>query len=377
MIKLKINKQWINFTTLEWSGTDTQASRQVTFSIPHHPFDKTFDAVSIKLGDLVYLYNDKKLLYIGTITTREKTGEVGETSYTSMDFMVHLLRSSGTYKFKEKTPEGIVKKVCGDVKISVDNLAKTKTNIPKILFVDQPLYDIIVKAYRKARAKTKKNYMPVMSGKKLSVIEKGKSCGVTLNKEEDITAISYSDTTDNMVNLVKIYDDKHKNLGKVESKTNTSKYGIFQSTYTKEKGVNAKDEAKSMLVGITKEYSIEAIGNIKAVSGKTIKVKDGLYNGTFHITSDTHTFSNGVHTMSLSLSRKSTSESGAKTTTEKPAVTNASKCYYIESGSVFHSSKSCSACKGTAKTTTVEQVKRIKNKNGKRKYKACSKCWRS
>ena len=72
MIKLYWNKVQLNFEKVEWSGTDTQASRQITFSIPVNPYDKGFKNASIKLGDIVTLYSDKEKLFIGVITSKRK-----------------------------------------------------------------------------------------------------------------------------------------------------------------------------------------------------------------------------------------------------------------------------------------------------------------
>ena len=195
----------------------------------------------------------------------------------------------------------------------------------------------------------------------------------------------------------------------VEKKKLTQKYGIYQSTYTKEDGVNAKKEAEALMVGITKEASVEAIGNIRAVSGRSIVIYDkatGL-NGKFYITSDTHTFENGVHTMQLELVWQNIMESGAdesadssekkstdtstgssnnrktKASTEdnKKTYDEGAVAYYLENGTVFHSNPACASLKGaTPLKTTVSGVLKILNKKGKNKgkpkYRKCTKCWR-
>lgn len=385
------SKADLKFSSLEWSGTDTQVSREVNFSLPYNPYDKDFFSANIKLGDLIYFYVNGKKKFTGTITSREAKAEIGTVSYTAKDFMQHLLRSNTTIKIKNMTPEAATKKVCSQVGIKTSNLARTKISISKMLFSDQPIYDIIVALYRKAKKTTHKKYMPVMNGRNVSVVIKGTSSGVTLIQGKNITSATYQDTTDNVVDRVLIFNDKYKKLGKVEDKSDISKYGVYQSVYTKEKGVNAKKAAEALLTGVTKEASIEALGDIAAVSGKSIKIqnKAAKLTGTFYITSDSHKFENGTHTMSLNLSYVNTMEEGADTEStkkskkksskqNKPKLTNASKAYYFESGTVFHSSKGCSACKN-AKTavheSTVAKVKKMKNRNGKRKYKACSKCW--
>lgn len=383
MVKLRWKNKWVQYERIEWSGTENQCSRQISFTLPSNPYDKEFQNVSIKLGDPIYLYNDKKKIFVGTVTSRTKRAEIGTGDYTSMDFMHYLLRSNATYKFKNTTPEKITKKACEDVGVKTKSLAKTNTYIEKMFFEDQCIYDIMIRAYRSAKHATGKKYMPVMDETKVSVIEKGKSSGVVLEQGVDIISASYSDTTDNMVNKVIIYNDKLKKLGQVQNKNNISKYGTYQQAYTKEKGVNAKSAAKDLLTGITKEASVEAIGNINAVAGKSIKIQDkatGLV-GTFYISSDTHVFENGTHTMTLELVWKNVMEEGADTvsskTNTKKSLTNASKCYYLSSSNYYHSSANCSACRGKKlNKSTVGKMKKVKNAKGKRKYKACSKCWR-
>ena len=401
MIKLKWGGYWIEYVRVGWSGSDEQCSRQVSFDIPSNPYDKTFHDIKIKLGDIVKLCDGKKVLFIGTVTTRERSGEIGTVTYTAMDFMHHLLRSNTTHKFKNMTAESIAKKVCHEIGIPTGKLAATKYNIPKLFFEDQCIYDIIITAYRKAKSHTGKKYMPAMAGKKVSVIIKGEDTGVVLEQGVNITGASYTDTVDDMVNRVEIYSEKGKKLGRVEKAAHVSKYGVYQNTYTKEEKVNAKNVAKGMLAGITKSSSVEALGDIRAVSGYSIKIKDkatGLA-GKFYIKSDSHTFENGTHMMQLELSLVNTMEEGADAGTggkgaakkkksgrlagtAKKQLANSAVCYYTESGTVYHSTTGCSSIKNSKakKRSTVIKLKSVKLKSGKnkgkRKYKPCSRCWK-
>ena len=274
MIKIKWKGKMLDFESVEWSGTDNQCSRQLTFTVPVNPYDKMFKSYGIALGDLVKLYSDKKLLFLGTITAREKTAAVGTASYTAVDFMQHLLRSTGTYVFRNTTPEAIAKRLCTELKIKIGSLAKTKIYIKRLIYEEQAIYDIIVGAYRKAKPQTKKKYMPVMEGSKFSVIEKGLSSGVKLTQGVNITDASYNDTTDNIVNKVDIYSDSRVKLGQIENRKSQEKYGIYQSQITKEKGTDAKKEALTLLTGVTKEASIEALGDVRAISGRSIVIND-------------------------------------------------------------------------------------------------------
>lgn len=386
MIKLYWKKKSIDFESVVWSGSDQQSSREITFTLPSNPYDKNFTQLNIKLGDVVSLYDGSDRLFLGTVTNREKTAEIGSATYTAKDFMHHLLRSNGSYKFKNTSPEKIAQKVCKDVDIPVGDLAKSGASIPKMFFDSACLYDIIIKAYRQAKAVTGKLYMLTMTGNKVNVIQKGLSSGVKLTQGVNVTGATYSDTTDNIVNTIKIQDESLSNLGTVKSDKSIEKYGVYQDVYTKEEGVSAKSKAKEMFVGVTKEASIEALGDVRAIAGKSIEISDKATSlvGTFYITSDTHTFENGTHMMSLELSYQNIMEDGADTweerNDEKAEIQNDAPCYYLESSTIYHSTKSCHAIEGknpiTSKVITMKGIKITVGKNkGKRKYKPCSICW--
>ena len=220
--------------------------------------------------------------------------------------------------------------------------------------------------------------------KKVSVIEKGKSSGVTLTQGVSIIGANSTDTSDNIVNVVRIYDEKGELQGKVQNKKSTKRYGIFQKIYEKESGIDAKKAAQALLQWLSKSESCEAPVNTKAISGDSIKIDDkatGL-SGTFYIVGDSHRIADGVHTMRLDIVWKLKMEKGAESEEDsgKIEITNEATCYYLEGSSVYHSSQACKACMGKVTTSsTVEQIKQIyiqKGKNkGKRKYKPCSKGW--
>ena len=402
MIRLLWDSKWLDFTSIEWTGSQNQSSRQITFSLPANRYDKGFKNVNIKLGDIVSLYDGKTRLFLGVITAREKSAEIGAESYTAKDFLHYLLRSTGMYKFKNKTPEQITRQVCGSVGIKIDKLATTGVVISKMICEDMSLYDIIAKAYRKAFLKTGKRYLLSMNADKLVISEKGLKSGITLDQSQDITGATYSDTTDNMVNLVKIYNDSMKQIGEVKSRDKIDNYGIYQSTYQKEEGVNAKQEAERLLVGVTREASVSAIGYIGAMAGKSIIIKDGAtgLNGRFYITNDTHRFENDIHMMDLDLAWKLTDEDEdsddaenkkgkkgkkkkrSRRRTVKQKVTPESTVFYLKAGNVYHSNTSCHVLKGNTPKKIVlsdllkETLKRGKNK-GKSKYRACKICCKS
>lgn len=297
-------------TSIEWSGSKSQVARKLSVTVVNAPYDPNIKALSMKLGETLYLFSDdlKTEHFRGFIEERERSSKTGEITYTAYDLCYYTKHSKATYNFKGKTAEKITKIVCEDLKIPVGSLSKTGHS-QKLIVKDNTIYDIIMKAYTQAHEVNGKLYMVKASKGKLNVVEYGATvCKYQLDEDVNITESSYKESLSKMVNRVKIYDGDGKQIGMVEKSSN-QKYGIFQETYTKEKGKDAKTAAKSKLYGIEKTATIKALGKhmTVAITGNGVAIKDkasGL-TGLFWVTADTHKWERGgVHTMTLSLEFK-------------------------------------------------------------------------
>lgn len=297
-------------TSVTWAGSAKQAARTVVFSVAYSPNDKNVKTLGIKLGDKIVFYpgypDDKKTKFVGIITQRERKSEMGELQYTATDGMMHLLRSSGTYRFANKTPEKIAQMVCRDVKVKTGSIAKTKMPIAKIFFQERPYYEIIMAAYTKAYRKNKKKYIAQMNGDKLEVIQKGKIIpNFHIRQGERITDSSYSENIDNMVNRVYIYNSSNQKIGSISNSKWASRFGIFQNAISVDSGNEIK-EAKAELHGVDKTASLTMIGDCRCVSGLGVIIEDfrtGL-KGKFWIENDSHQWNSGVYTTTLELAFK-------------------------------------------------------------------------
>lgn len=297
-------------TSVTWAGSAKQAARTVVFSVAYSPNDKNVKTLGIKLGDKIVFYpgypDDKKTKFIGIITQRERKSEMGELQYTATDGMMHLLRSSGTYRFANKTPEKIAQMICRDVKVKTGSIAKTKMPIAKIFFQERPYYEIIMAAHTKAYRKNKKKYIAQMNGDKLEVIQKGKIIpNFHIRQGERITDSSYSENIDNMVNRVYIYNSSNQKIGSISNSKWASRFGIFQNAISVDSG-NGIKEAKAELHGVDKTASLTMIGDCRCVSGLGVIIEDfrtGL-KGKFWIENDSHQWNSGVYTTTLELAFK-------------------------------------------------------------------------
>ena len=297
-------------TSVAWAGSAKQAARTVAFSVAYSPNDKNVKNLNIKLGDKITFYpgypNDKKTKFVGIVTQRERKSEAGELQYTATDGMMHLLRSSGTYRIVNKTPEKITEMICKDVNVKTGSLAKTKIPISKIFFQERPYYEIIMAAYTKAYRKNKKKYIAQMNGDKLDVIQKGKIIpNFHIRQGERSTDSSYTEDLESMVNRVYIYDSNNNKIGSVSNSNWIKKYGVFQNAISVDSG-SGKAEAKAELQGINKTANLTMIGDYRCVSGLGVIIEDsrtGL-KGKFWIENDSHEWSDGIYTTTLELAFK-------------------------------------------------------------------------
>lgn len=288
-------------TSITWSGDYKQAARTLEFGIAVSPNDYYLPKVTIKMGDMVRLLDDENNeLFQGYVFYKEKSINSNEMRVTAYDGLIYLLKSKGTYNFKNMTPQAITQKVCSDFGIPIGTL-ESGSPLNRI-FDSETIYNIIMTAYTIESKKSGKLFMPRMDKGKLNIIQKGKKVvNIILESTTNIINSTYSESMENSINKVKIYDENNKYIGEV---TLDGIPGVLQNIYKAEKGVNPTTIAKSMLKAIEKTAEIEAIGDIECITGNAVVIKEpytGL-SGLFYIDNDEHTFSNGQHTMRLGLS---------------------------------------------------------------------------
>lgn len=295
-------------TSITWNGSKGQVARKLEVQIVNAPEDPNIKAINIKLADKLYLFDDdmKTEYFRGFVVMRERDSKSGSISFTAYDICYYSTKSTATYNFKDKTAEAITKMVCDDLQIPTGSLAKTGHS-QKLIVKNCKIYDIIMKAYTQAHQVNKKEYMVRASKGKLNVVEYGATiCTEELREGSNITRASYKESLEKMVNRVRIYDGDGKQVGVVSNSSHVKSYGVFQQTYTQEKGKNATTTAKSMFYGVDKTAKIEALGFMSAITGNGATIQDGAsgLKGLFWITEDTHKWEKGVHTMTLSLEFK-------------------------------------------------------------------------
>ena len=293
--------------SVDWSGSTESVARTADITIINAPYDENISVLPRPAtGDFITLIEEKELFF-GRVYGIEKTSEIGTVTVNCIDNLQYLLKSKWNYNFKNKTAEAIAAQVLADVQFPVHTLEPTGINIKSMLCQRETIYDIIMQAYTIAHKVNQKLYMCILENNILSVIEKGIIVtNYKLSEGLNITKSSFTESTESIINKVKIYDDKGNQVGEVTDEESIKQYGLFQELYTVEEGVNQNTAANLMLTQPEQTLSVEAIGDMNCLSGYGVTVEDSVtgMKGLYWIKSDKHSFKDGVHTMELELSFK-------------------------------------------------------------------------
>ena len=305
IMQLLVNSQNIIQLVREitWSGDTKEVSRKLSFVIYQNAADKLMPTVSIKNGDeVLFIDNNGKTLFGGVIHKVTKKSQEKTYTYLAYDLLFYVSKSEIS-KIFNSTPEAITRTICNELGIPIRNIAATNINV-YYPCIQKTAYEAIMIAYTQAKKHTGNMYIPLMQDiNKLSIIALGAYCGVVVEGTYNLIDATYDSSSEEVVNKVVIVDEKGNTLKTLDDISSRNAYGTIQKVYKKEDGVDPTAGARELFHAIDQTGSIVALGDTRAVAGYSLAVQEsrsGLY-GLFYIESDSHSFMDGKHEMSLTL----------------------------------------------------------------------------
>ena len=277
-----------------WSGDIDERSRSLNFTYLYNP-KISMTLIKIEIGDSINLFDDKnRLLYVGVVTEVASSLSGSDVSVTSRDVLWYLGKNklAGVYTGSAET---IARKILDEFGIPVGNLESVAVDKTVISTGDKTIYKAISEAYGE-------DYYIVALGEKVEVRKKGSEVVAVISGKANLIDASYKKSMEDMVNKVIVLNDDNRKTFEISAEENL-KYGILQEVIKAEKDKDVPISAKEKLVGIKDASNITAMGNFDVVSGKAVIIQDTSngFTGKFLVTSDSHSFSGGEHTMSLTV----------------------------------------------------------------------------
>ncbi len=263
--------------------------------------DTRIPAVDVECGyTVVGGDDDGNLVFRGNVYNVERDRAAGTVKVLAYDNLFILNRSKVTRKYTDALPENIAGEICNALGVRAGDLAQTGTAV-SFIANGKTGYQVIMAAYTEAKKKTGAIYQAVMDGDALDVIEKGSLSGVVLNAIANLTGSEYRESIEELVNCVQIVDEAGNSGELISDDASIERYSMFLEVYKTQTNKDARTEAIALLKQPEREGVVTAVGDYRAVSGRSLIVKDALFTGQFWIKSDVHTFSDGVHEMKLVL----------------------------------------------------------------------------
>jgi len=302
-------------TDLTVSGEYRDACREAKFGFIKSITDLNTWTVSINLGNEVAILQDGVEIFRGIVFTRDKSNDKSYIDITCYDYGIYLKKNKGSYNFKSTSPADIVNQICTDFGIEKGDIANPDAKITR-KFLNTDLYSIIMTAYSLA---DDNNYQIIFQGKKMCVWQRGQVFCPEIKSGQNLISTDASETLENMVNVVKVYNKDDVLTDTIESAWNKSRYGTFTEHITISDKEDYKITADKTLQGIENKITVTNFGDTSYITGKAVVVKDP-YHGfdcLFYIDGDEHSFKNGIYQNKLTLNFENIMDEQESGTEEK------------------------------------------------------------
>ncbi|MGF9711618.1 XkdQ/YqbQ family protein [Paenibacillus naphthalenovorans] len=299
-------------TSVTWSGDITQAARRLEVSLKN-TVDGVKQALEIELGRELRLYSDGDELFRGIIFAHDINAR-GDMTITAYDEAIYLTKNMDTRKFTAMTASSIIRQLCTEFGVEIGEIADTSYVIPKLILRDKTLWDMMTIALTETRKQNGRRFWLTARAGALSLIERGeKRVDWILENGTNILDASYSQSIEDMRNQVRVIggdEDKAPISVTVKDSALIDRFGTMQ--HLERMGSDAKQAEVAQLARqlldqlskITDEARVEALGNVEVTAGTAVYVIEEMTRivGGFYVITDSHTWRNGVHRMSLTVS---------------------------------------------------------------------------
>jgi hypothetical protein len=297
--------------SVTWSGDVKQAHRQLEIQLVNTTNGRT-RLVNIEKGRSITLSNFGKELFRGVVFSDE-IDSTGRHSVTVLDEAVYLVKNSDSRKFVKLKASDIIRKLCTDFGVPVGKIADTGFVIPKLILPNKTLYDMMITALTVTKKQTGKRFFITMEKGRLNLYARtDRISEMYLESGRTLISASYSQSIEELRTQVKVIggDESKPVQAIVKNPSLISKFGVMQhledSSEVKTKS-QAEQKARNLLRELSvidDEASVEAIGSVSVIAGSSLYVFEPMtrLTGGYYVTADSHTFQNGTHTMSLSIS---------------------------------------------------------------------------
>ncbi len=283
-------------STITWSGDISQMARKLSFDYLYTDLGGVAQ-VEITVGSRVTMHSDSgELLFDGVAITEEFDEAEVKKSIQAADYAFYL--KNEVYGEFTGTPGSVALMVLGAFGIGTGQVFDAGGEVSIVATGDKTIYQILTEAY----ASVEEGINIYMTGTAVNIEMAGARPAGVVTGDDSVISAKYKSSMENLINRVAVIDGKSELVMNVDSED--TQYGTVQKVYKHDdQKKDAMEEAKKFFHSLENSGSVTGRGDVNFTAGRSIIVEkvNSKIQGMFLITSDSHTFSSGQHTASLTL----------------------------------------------------------------------------
>ena len=274
-------------STITWSGDINQMARKLSFDYLYTDLGGVAQ-IEITVSSRITMHSDSgELLFDGVVITEEFDEAEVKKSIQAADYAFYL--KSEVYGEFIGTPGSVASMVLGMFGIATGQIFDAGGEVSIVATGDKTIYQILTEAY----ASVEEGINIYMTGTVVNIEKAGARPAGVVTGDDSVISAKYKSSMENLINRVAVIDGKSELVMNVDSED--AQYGTVQK--------DAMEEAKKLFHSLENSGSVTVRGDVNFTAGRSIIVEkvNAKIQGMFLITSDSHTFSSGQHTASLTL----------------------------------------------------------------------------
>lgn len=349
---------------ISWRGRKGSSARTLAVTLlDDDGYKHARSGLDVEQGQQCIFSYAGRELFRGIIMQQTQSSKK-QLSFTAYDNGIYLANNKDTFAYENKTASDIFRDCCTRFGLPMGEVSECSYKIPELTKSKTTAFDAIADALSLDFAATGIRHYVASDQGRLSLLTRRENIlQWVLEVGQNIVSFSYSKSIEDLKTRVKLLAKEGTVLAEKSVPAVEEKIGVFQEIEQPEESLS-KAQLQELVASMLAEkstpkraLSVEALGLVEVISGIGVYViipELGLAR-TFYVDSDTQTFKDNLHTMSLKLNyandltKEDKSEATAAAFKVGDVVQFAGGYHYVSSNAGQPTGAKCAA--GPAKIT--------------------------
>lgn len=295
---------------IKWKGRKGSAARSITVTlVDDDGYKHARSEIDVEQGhQCLFQYNGTEL-FRGIIMSQTQNYKK-RLQFTAYDNGIYLANNKDTFTYEGKTASDVFKDCCTRFGLPMGEVADCSYKIPELTKSKTTAFDAICDAMSLDFDATGiRHYVASEKGKLKLLTRRENILQWVIEVGQNLTSYTYTKSIEDIKTRVKLVSKEGTTIAEKVNSALEGKIGVFQEIDRPDESLTTA-QINDLIASILEEKStpertldIEAIGIPEVISGIGVYIiipELGL-SRTFYVDSDTHTFQDNKHIMSLKL----------------------------------------------------------------------------